>query len=139
MQIAFFLLGKYARNIFFTNTFRRMDWQQLAISMLTLFLPLEGDNFQQPFSKMKAYFVSRVFVQALLNAFPKHYLITQLTSMLQVPLQIPFDQAGLSGIKHSETKINDLAQKMKHIPMLFSNCFYYSDQGTSVPECVKSS
>ena len=22
-----------------------MDWQQLAISMLTLFLPLEGDNF----------------------------------------------------------------------------------------------
>ena len=80
-----------------------MDWQQLAISMLTLFLPLEGDNFQQPFIKFikkKAYFVSRVFVQALLNAFPKHYLITQLTSMLQVPLQIPFDQAGLSGIKH---------------------------------------
>ena len=49
---------------------------------------------------MKAYFVSRVFVQALLNAFPKHYLITQLTSMLQVPLQIPVDQAGLTGIKH---------------------------------------
>ena len=56
-----------------------MDWQQLAISMLTLFLPLEGDNF---LIKMKAYFVSRVFVQALLNAFPKRYLITQLTSML---------------------------------------------------------
>ena len=74
-----------------------MDWQQLAISMLTLFLPLEGDNF---LIKMKAYFVSRVFVQALLNAFPKHYLITQLTSMLQVPLQIPVDQAGLTGIKH---------------------------------------
>ena len=101
MQIAVFLLGKYAREYFFSKIlFRRMDWQQLAISMLTLFLPLEGDNFQQPFIKMKAYFVSRVFVQALLNAFPKHYLITQLTSMLQVPLQIPFDQAGLSGIKH---------------------------------------
>ena len=70
MQIAVFLPGKYARKYFFSQIlFRRMDWQRLAISMLTLFLPLEGDNFlslSTILHQNKSVFCLSIFVQALL-------------------------------------------------------------------------